>query len=79
MSASTEEIFISLKKNGFDISLLDVEKILSKLVEEGLIEREMPQREIPECVTGESFKTKPFIRGQPSGIMLSALEKFKIE
>jgi hypothetical protein len=62
MSASTEEIFISLKRNGFDISFLDVEKILSKLVEEGLIQREMPQREMPECVTGESFKTKPFVR-----------------
>jgi len=55
MSASTEEIFISLKKNGFDISLLEVEEILSKLVEEGFIQRvpqrEMPQREMPECVT----------------------------
>ena len=79
MSASTEEIFISLKRNGFDISLLEVEEILSKLVEEDFVQREMPQREIPECVTGESFKTKPFIRGQPSRIVLSALEKFKIE
>jgi len=79
MSASTGEIFISLKRNGFDISLLEVEEILSKLVEEGFIQREMPQREIPECVTGESFKTKPFIRGQPSRIVLTALEKFKIE
>ena len=51
MSASTEEIFISLKRNGFDISLLEVEEILSKLVEEGFIQREMPQREMPECVT----------------------------
>jgi Fe2+ or Zn2+ uptake regulation protein len=42
MSASTEEIFISLKRNGFDISLLEVEEILSKLVEEGFIQREMP-------------------------------------
>ena len=55
MSASTEEIFNFLKKNGFDISLLEVEEILSKLVEEGFIQRvpqsEMPQREMPECVT----------------------------
>jgi predicted transcriptional regulator len=79
MSVSTEEIFISLKRNGFDISLLEVEKILRKLVEEGFIQREMPQREMPECVTGESFKTKPIIRGQTSRIVLSALEKFKIE
>ena len=79
MSASTEEIFNFLKKNGFDISLLEVEEILSKLVHEGFIQKEMPQREIPECVTGESFKTKPFIRGHPSRIVLSALEKFKIE
>jgi hypothetical protein len=42
MSTSSEEIFISLKKNGFDISLLEVDKILAGLVEEGLIEREMP-------------------------------------
>ena len=44
MSATTEEIFISLKRNGFDISLLELEKILSKLVEEGFIQREMPSR-----------------------------------
>ena len=42
MSASTEEIFISLKRNGFDISSLEVEEILRKLVEEGFIQREMP-------------------------------------
>jgi len=42
MSAKTEEIFISLKRNGFDISLLEVEEILSKLVEEDFIQREMP-------------------------------------
>jgi hypothetical protein len=42
MSTSTEEIFISLKRNGFDISLLEVEKILARLVEEGYIDREMP-------------------------------------
>ena len=79
MSASTEEIFISLKRNGFDISMLEVEKMLNELVEEGFIQREMPQREIPECVTGGSLKTKSFIRGQHSRIVLSALEKFKIE
>jgi Fe2+ or Zn2+ uptake regulation protein len=42
MSTSTEEIFISLKRNGFDISLLEVEKILAELVEEGFIQRQMP-------------------------------------
>jgi len=36
----TEKIFISLKRNGFDELLLVVEKILSKLVEEGFIQRE---------------------------------------
>jgi hypothetical protein len=61
MSANTEEIFISLKRNGFDISLSEVEKILTKLVEEGYIQREMPHRECLN-VLGESFKTKPFIR-----------------
>ena len=59
------------------MSLLEVEKILSKLVEEGFIQREIPQKEILECVTGESFKTKSFIRGEPSRIVLSGLEKFK--
>jgi hypothetical protein len=39
-STSTEEIFISLKRNGFDISLLEVEQILVGLVEEGFIGRE---------------------------------------
>ena len=69
MSASTDEIFVSLKRNGFEISLLEVEKILSKLVEEGFIQREMPsgtEETVPEGVTGFSkfnlsFKTKPFI------------------
>jgi hypothetical protein len=42
MSTSTEEIFISLERNGFDISLLPVEKLLARLVEEGYIDREMP-------------------------------------
>jgi len=42
MSASTEEIFISLERNGFDISFLEVEKTLGRLVEEGVIQREMP-------------------------------------
>jgi Fe2+ or Zn2+ uptake regulation protein len=51
-----EEIFISLKRNGFDISLLEVEEILNKLVEEGFIQREMPQREIPESVTGSLLR-----------------------
>jgi hypothetical protein len=41
MSTSTEEILISFKMNGFDIPLLEVEKILAALVEEGFIEREM--------------------------------------
>ena len=44
MSASIKEIFISLKRNGFDISLLEVEEILAGLVEEGFIERQMPSR-----------------------------------
>jgi predicted methyltransferase len=56
MSVSTEEIFISLKRNGFDISLLEVEKILARLVEEGYIDREMPSalewtERGSECVT----------------------------
>lgn len=42
MSASTEEIFISLKRNGFDISLLEMEKILAELVEGGFIQRQIP-------------------------------------
>src|SRR5438132_14404259 len=44
MSASIKEIFISLKKNGFDISLLEVEEILAGLVEEGFTQRQMPSR-----------------------------------
>jgi hypothetical protein len=44
MSASTKEIFISLKRNGFDISLLEVEEILAGLVEEGFIQRQMLSR-----------------------------------
>ena len=39
MSAITEEIFNSLKENGFDISLLELEKTLAILVEEDLIQR----------------------------------------
>jgi Fe2+ or Zn2+ uptake regulation protein len=39
---SVKEIFISLKRNGFDISLLEVEEILAGLVEEGFIQRQMP-------------------------------------
>jgi len=42
MSASIKEIFISLKRNGFDISLLEVEEILAGLVEEGFIQRQKP-------------------------------------
>jgi hypothetical protein len=42
MSASIKEIFISLRRNGFDISLLEVEEILAGLVEEGFIQRQMP-------------------------------------
>jgi len=34
--------YYTLKRNGFDISLLEVEKMLNKLVEEGFIQREMP-------------------------------------
>jgi len=40
MSASINEIFISLKGNGFDISLLEVEEIMAGLVEEGFIQRQ---------------------------------------
>jgi hypothetical protein len=59
MSASTEEIFISLKRNGFDVSLLEVEKILVGLVEEGFIERQMQsglewtEQAGQECVTDD--------------------------
>jgi len=42
MSASTAEILNFLKRNGFDISLLEVENILGTLIEEGFIQREMP-------------------------------------
>ena len=41
MSANTEEIFVSLKNNGFDISLLELEKILALLVKEDLIRTEI--------------------------------------
>jgi hypothetical protein len=41
MSANTEEIFISLKNNGFDISLLELDKILASLVKEDLIRIEI--------------------------------------
>jgi hypothetical protein len=41
MSTNTEEIFVSLKKNGFDISLLELEKILSLLVKEDFIRTEI--------------------------------------
>ena len=39
MSASTEEIFKILKKNGFDISILELEKILAILIKVGFIQR----------------------------------------
>jgi len=39
MSVSTEEIFSFLRKKGFDISLLELKKILATLVTEGLIQR----------------------------------------
>ena len=41
MSANTEEIFVSLKKNGFDISLLELEKILTLMVKEDFIRTEI--------------------------------------
>jgi Fe2+ or Zn2+ uptake regulation protein len=40
MSASIEEILLSLKENGFDISLVELEEILGLLVKEGIIKRE---------------------------------------
>ncbi|MGA9149065.1 MAG: hypothetical protein WBZ36_00700 [Candidatus Nitrosopolaris sp.] len=42
MSASVKEIFVSLKNDGFDISLLEVEEILAGLVEEDFVQRQMP-------------------------------------
>ena len=39
MPASTQEIFNSLKKNGFNMSLSELEKILPILVNEGFIQR----------------------------------------
>ncbi|HXX97756.1 MAG TPA: hypothetical protein VEL11_11645 [Candidatus Bathyarchaeia archaeon] len=44
MSTSIKEIFISLKRNGFDISLSELEEILAGLVEEGFIQRQMLSR-----------------------------------
>jgi uncharacterized protein (UPF0335 family) len=41
MSANIKEIFDSLKKNGFDISVLELEKILASLVKEDFIRTEM--------------------------------------
>ncbi|MGB8935213.1 MAG: hypothetical protein WCC17_08915 [Candidatus Nitrosopolaris sp.] len=41
MSTKTEEIFVALKKNGFDISLLELEKILALMVEEDFIGTEI--------------------------------------
>jgi hypothetical protein len=37
MSTNIEEILVSLKKNGFDITLLELEKILASLVKEDFI------------------------------------------
>ncbi|MGC2684467.1 MAG: hypothetical protein WA323_21625 [Candidatus Nitrosopolaris sp.] len=45
MSTSIKEIFISLKRNGFDISLLEVEEIIAGLVEKDFIQRQMPSLE----------------------------------
>ena len=51
MSASTKEICNSLKKNGFDISLLELENILAILVKDGFIQREIGiVREQKRCV-----------------------------
>jgi hypothetical protein len=41
MSANIEEIFAYLKNNGFDISLLELEKILASLVNEDFIRTEI--------------------------------------
>jgi hypothetical protein len=41
MSANIEEIFVYLKKNGFDISVIELEKILVSLVEEDFIQTEI--------------------------------------
>ncbi|MFY9798175.1 MAG: hypothetical protein WAM42_10775 [Candidatus Nitrosopolaris sp.] len=72
MSANTEEIFISLKRNGFDISLLEVEKILAGLVEEGFIQRQMPsgvrvnRTGGPDCVTDAGKQIPANLRCDPS-------------
>jgi hypothetical protein len=41
MSANIEEILVSLKKNGFDITSLELEKILASLVKEDFIRTEI--------------------------------------
>jgi hypothetical protein len=41
MSANTEEIFVSLKKNRFDISILELEKIIALLCKEEFIRTEI--------------------------------------
>ena len=82
MSANTEQIFISLKRNGFDISLLEVEEILAGLVEEGFIERQMPSRsertkhDGQDCFTdagqfcfpyiGSNYSSKRHVSSSPS-------------
>ncbi len=50
MSASTKEICNSLKKNGFDISLLELENILAILVKDGFIERNRHSARTKKCV-----------------------------
>ena len=62
MSASIKEIYISLKRNGFDISLLEVEEIMAGLVEEGFIERQMPSRsDGQDCFTDAGQICFPYI------------------
>jgi len=62
MSASIKEIFISLKRNGFDISLLEVEEVMAGLVEEGFIERQMPSKsDGQDCFTDARQFCFPYI------------------
>jgi len=63
MSASIKEIFISLKRNGFDISLLEVEEIMTGLVEE----RQMPSRsDGQDCFTDAGQFCFPYIGSNSS-------------
>jgi hypothetical protein len=41
MSTNIEEIFVSLKNNGFDISISELEEILASLVKEDFIRTEI--------------------------------------